>query len=144
MKNECSERKECAILQLEKLRELLRFLDPQRYLTLARVFFHLNRVSSTSYVTKNAMPASNLGIVFGPTLLRRRDVPLLSVLADLTAQAKAIEIIISHVNEVFTVSEEDILNEECSYNDEGRVAEERLVDGLTEMEDMHMKGTFPN
>lgn len=30
------------------------------------------RVSSVPHVAKNSMPASNLGIVFGPTLLRRR------------------------------------------------------------------------
>lgn len=30
------------------------------------------RVASAPHVKKNAMPASNLGIVFGPTLLRRR------------------------------------------------------------------------
>ena len=32
----------------------------------------LYRVSSSANVKKNCMPASNLGIVFGPTLLRRR------------------------------------------------------------------------
>ena len=71
------------------------------------------------------MPASNLGIVFGPNLLRQRSektntdgqlavfisilfslfflrdmVASLALLADMTAQAKVIEILISHVHEV--------------------------------------------
>lgn len=47
------------------------------------------------------MPYSNLGIVYGPNLLRQREmVASLALLADMTAQAKAIEILIAHVHEV--------------------------------------------
>lgn len=36
------------------------------------IFIFIHRVTSGTYVKKNAMPASNLAIVFGPTLLRTR------------------------------------------------------------------------
>ena len=75
------------------------------------------------------MPASNLGIVFGPNLLRQRSekthtdgqfavfifslfflrdmVASLALLADMTAQAKVIEILISHVHEVGSLRSHD-------------------------------------
>ena len=50
------------------LHELLTQLDAQHYLTLARLLFHLHRVHQRHRL--NCMPASNLGIVFGPNLLQ--------------------------------------------------------------------------
>ena len=50
------------------LHELLTQLNAQHYLTLARLLFHLHRVHEHSRL--NSMPASNLGIVFGPNLLQ--------------------------------------------------------------------------
>ena len=79
------------------------------------------RVGSPDHVINNRMPPSNLGIVFGPNLLRQRSaniicsqrewvanvtflhremVASLALLADMTAQAKCIEILISHVQDV--------------------------------------------
>ena len=59
------------------------------------------RVGSPEHVKYNCMPYSNLGIVYGPNLLRQREmVASLALLADMTAQAKAIEILIAHVHEV--------------------------------------------
>ena len=39
----CNERRESALIQLERLKELLSCLDHHRYLTLARLFYHLHR-----------------------------------------------------------------------------------------------------
>ena len=58
--------KERAIIS--NLYELLMQLNAQHYLTLARLLFHLNRVHQHN--RWNSMPASNLGIVFGPNLLQ--------------------------------------------------------------------------
>ena len=47
------------------------------------------------------MPPSNLGIVFGPNLMRQREiVPSLALLANMSFQAKAVEIMIAHVHDV--------------------------------------------
>ena len=49
----------------------------------------------------NCMPPSNLGIVFGPNLMRQREiVPSLALLANMSFQAKAVEIMIAHVHDV--------------------------------------------
>ena len=58
------------------LQELLTQLDAQHYLTLARLLFHLHRVHQHHRL--NCMPASNLGIVFGPNLLQPQYVDLLT------------------------------------------------------------------
>lgn len=51
-----------------KLREVVMQLPTANRVTAARLIKHLRRVSD--HDESNAMPASNLAIVFGPTLLR--------------------------------------------------------------------------
>ena len=53
---------------LGRLRELVLQLPTANRLTAARLIMHLKRVSE--HDEANAMPGSNLAIVFGPTLLR--------------------------------------------------------------------------
>lgn len=53
-----------------KLREVVMQLPTANRVTAARVIMHLRRVSE--HDEANAMPGSNLAIVFGPTLLRPR------------------------------------------------------------------------
>ena len=53
-----------------KLREVVMQLPTANRVTAARVIMHLRRVSE--HDESNAMPGSNLAIVFGPTLLRPR------------------------------------------------------------------------
>lgn len=53
-----------------KLREVVMQLPTANRVTAARVIMHLRRVSQ--HDEANAMPGSNLAIVFGPTLLRPR------------------------------------------------------------------------
>lgn len=54
------------------LKRMAEKLPKIHYLTLAFLMHHLKRISELSY--ENNMPASNLGIVFAPTLLRSRSV----------------------------------------------------------------------
>lgn len=55
---------------IAKLREVVMQLPTANRVTAARVIMHLRRVSE--HDEANAMPGSNLAIVFGPTLLRPR------------------------------------------------------------------------
>eukprot|EP00095_Tigriopus_kingsejongensis_P002199 snap_masked-scaffold966_size75752-processed-gene-0.12 protein:Tk02199 transcript:snap_masked-scaffold966_size75752-processed-gene-0.12-mRNA-1 annotation:"minor histocompatibility protein ha-1" len=66
--NSSLEREEVAV---QELTELVRKLPRNHYRTLGFLIHHLNRVAKECEV--NNMPASNLGIVFGPTLMRSAD-----------------------------------------------------------------------
>uniref|UniRef100_A0A1X7T9D8 Rho-GAP domain-containing protein n=2 Tax=Amphimedon queenslandica TaxID=400682 RepID=A0A1X7T9D8_AMPQE len=88
--------------------------------------YHLHRVSSPEHVKTNCMPPSNIGIVFGPNLLQQREmIPSLELLANMSYQAKVVEIMAAHVHDIFNVSEEELkLLENESIEDEGN---ERFV-----------------
>lgn len=73
------------------------------YRTCAILFNHLNRVSKEHHV--NQMTASNLGIVFGPTLLRPREMASVTHLVDTPFQSKAVELLIENVEDVFGLTE---------------------------------------
>nr|CAD7405418.1 unnamed protein product [Timema cristinae] len=78
---------------LTKLKEVVKRLPRSHYLTLELLMLHLKRVSN--HAGENSMPASNLGIVFGPTLLRTMEGgDPLSSLVDTMHQTRAIEIMI--------------------------------------------------
>ncbi|XP_054463952.1 GEM-interacting protein [Anoplopoma fimbria] len=85
------------ILSLQKL---LHKLPPYYYITLRHMISHLQKVSENY---ENKMSASNLGIVFGPTLLR----PLVSTdmsmvaLLETSYQAVLVEFLITHHDKVF-------------------------------------------
>ncbi|XP_040576906.1 rho GTPase-activating protein 45 [Lepeophtheirus salmonis] len=89
------------------LRALISRLPRSHYLTLANLMHHLRRIASESDV--NNMPASNLAIVFGPTLLRTSESggADLSAVADAVHQARAVELLILNANYIFG-SEEGI------------------------------------
>lgn len=58
------------------------------------------------------MPPSNLGIVFGPTLLRTAEGSAsLSSLVDTVHQTRAIQLLIEHANEVFDFRELTVIRE---------------------------------
>ncbi|XP_035253691.1 GEM-interacting protein isoform X1 [Anguilla anguilla] len=83
------------------LRELLRRLPPYNYSTLHHMVTHLHRVSEN--YEENKMSVGNLGIVFGPTLLR----PLvsgdmsMSTLLETSYQAQLVEFLITHHSALF-------------------------------------------
>lgn len=87
---------------LFKIKDLLRQLPPTHYRTLQFLMEHLHRVTERS--DENKMTASNLGIIFGPTLIKPRqgDAEVsLSSLVDYPYQALIVELLIRHYQMVF-------------------------------------------
>ncbi|XP_064120607.1 rho GTPase-activating protein 45-like isoform X6 [Macrobrachium nipponense] len=88
----------------EELRDLVRRLPRHHLNCLAVLMHHLHRVTTNAHL--NNMPSSNLGIVFGPTLLRTSEGSAsLSSLVDTVHQTRAIELLIMFANEIFNLSE---------------------------------------
>ncbi|GIY92572.1 rho GTPase-activating protein 45, partial [Caerostris extrusa] len=85
---------------IEELRKLVQCLPSVHLSTLKCLMHHLYRVSEHS--NHNNMPPSNLGIVFGPTLLRTSEGSAsLSSLIDTVHQTRVIELLITHAYEIF-------------------------------------------
>ncbi|KAJ8409562.1 hypothetical protein AAFF_G00229630 [Aldrovandia affinis] len=85
-----------------KIRDLLRQLPPTHYRTLMFLVEHLYRV--TEKADENKMTASNLGIIFGPTLIKPRQTDAevsLSSLVDYPYQALIVELLIRHYHKIF-------------------------------------------
>ncbi|XP_046545544.1 rho GTPase-activating protein 45-like isoform X2 [Haliotis rubra] len=85
---------------IEKLSYLVQMLPPSNFKTCAVLMHHLQRVAAHSDV--NQMSSSNLGIVFGPTLLRPAEgTASLASLVDTPHQTRAIELLISSAQTIF-------------------------------------------
>lgn len=101
---------------LVKLRDLLKQLPEPSYKTLQYLIGHLHRVAEQ--VEDNKMSASNLGIIFGPTLIRPRQTDAtisLSSLVDYPYQARVVELLITHYEKVFDVSVSPSSQSEANY-----------------------------
>ncbi|XP_052319042.1 rho GTPase-activating protein 29-like isoform X2 [Oncorhynchus keta] len=88
-----------------KIRDLLRQLPPANYKTLRFLIAHLHRV--TEQAEENKMTASNLGIIFGPTLVKPRQTDAevsLSSLVDYPYQALMVELLVRHYQMIFDVA----------------------------------------
>ncbi|XP_029309598.1 rho GTPase-activating protein 29-like isoform X2 [Cottoperca gobio] len=88
-----------------KIRDLLRQLPTANYRTLRFLIAHLNRV--TEQAEENKMTASNLGIIYGPTLVKPRQSDAevsLSSLVDYPYQALMVELLVRHFQTVFDAS----------------------------------------
>lgn len=84
---------------INTLQMILRKLPPYCYSTVQHLMCHLQKVSEC---TENKMIASNLGIIFGPTLLRPLvDTDTMLALQETSYQAMLIEFLITHHNKVF-------------------------------------------
>ncbi|KAK2550182.1 Rho GTPase-activating protein 29 [Acropora cervicornis] len=91
----------------KKLREVVMQLPTANRVTAERLIKHLKRVSE--HVEDNAMPGSNLAIVFGPTLLRpceNEATCTLSTLVEMPNQTRLVELLIASP-EVFDLPESD-------------------------------------
>nr|XP_057916451.1 rho GTPase-activating protein 29 isoform X2 [Doryrhamphus excisus] len=89
---------------LFKIKDLLRQLPHTHYKTLQFLIEHLHRVTERS--EENKMTARNLGIIFGPTLIKPRQADAdvaLSSLVDYPYQALIVELIIRHYQMIFDV-----------------------------------------
>ncbi|XP_008289385.1 GEM-interacting protein isoform X2 [Stegastes partitus] len=85
---------------IHKLQKLLQKLPTYCYSTLQHLMCHLQKVSENF---ENKMSPSNLGIVFGPTLLRplvSTDMPMIALL-ETSYQAVLVEFLIKHHDKVF-------------------------------------------
>ncbi|XP_064003385.1 rho GTPase-activating protein 29 isoform X3 [Pogoniulus pusillus] len=94
-----------------KMKDLLKQLPVPNYNTLQYLIGHLRRV--TEQCDENKMSASNLGIIFGPTLIRPRQTDAtvsLSSLVDYPYQARVVELLITHYEKIFDVSIKPLLS----------------------------------
>ncbi|RWS14840.1 minor histocompatibility protein HA-1-like protein [Dinothrombium tinctorium] len=84
---------------IEELKKTVSKLPTVHRKTLSYLIHHLKRISENS---ENNMPPSNLGIVFGPTLLRTSEGGAsLSSLIDTVHQTRVIELLIMYASQVF-------------------------------------------
>ncbi|XP_046405589.1 rho GTPase-activating protein 45-like [Ischnura elegans] len=83
-----------------ELKAVVSRLPKHHLATLSVLMQHLRRVSQLS--EENKMPASNLGIVFGPTLLRPCEGSAsLNSLVDTVHQTRVVELMITFAHEIF-------------------------------------------
>lgn len=76
-------------------------------------FFPLSLCRVTEQSDENKMSASNLGIIFGPTLIRPRQMDAtvsLSSLVDYPYQARIVELLITYYEKIFDVSLQPLLS----------------------------------
>uniref|UniRef100_A0A7N4NUI6 Rho GTPase activating protein 45 n=1 Tax=Sarcophilus harrisii TaxID=9305 RepID=A0A7N4NUI6_SARHA len=97
---------------ISRLRDLLKELPPENKATLKYLIRHLRRIVEVEQ--DNKMTPGNLGIVFGPTLLRPRPTEAtvsLSSLVDYPHQARIVETLISHYNVIFEIPAGEVQEE---------------------------------
>jgi len=82
------------------LLELVNKLPAEHYFTLRRLMVHLNRVHERC--EKNLMTARNLGVVFGPTLMRSQDPS--AEFSDMAGKALSVEWFIENAPQIFPPS----------------------------------------
>uniref|UniRef100_A0A286Y0S4 Chimerin 1 n=1 Tax=Cavia porcellus TaxID=10141 RepID=A0A286Y0S4_CAVPO len=85
--------------QLETLHEVLKLLPPAHCETLLYLMAHLKRV--TLHEKENLMNAENLGIVFGPTLMRSPEQDVMAALNDIRYQRLVVELLIKNEHILF-------------------------------------------
>ncbi|KAK1173114.1 beta-chimaerin isoform X1 [Acipenser oxyrinchus oxyrinchus] len=85
--------------RLEAIHEALLLLPPAHYETLRYLVTHLKKV--TMYEKDNFMNSENLGIVFGPTLMRPPDQNTLVTLNDMRYQKLIVQLLIENEDILF-------------------------------------------
>ncbi|KZT21386.1 RhoGAP-domain-containing protein [Neolentinus lepideus HHB14362 ss-1] len=83
--------------KMEVIGELLDRLPDEHYETLKMLMLHLHRIMEHSEV--NLMTARNLGVVFGPTLMRSRDAG--AEFSDMGAKAMSVEWLVENAPVIF-------------------------------------------
>ncbi|XP_017654657.1 rho GTPase-activating protein 45 isoform X2 [Nannospalax galili] len=104
-----SESEAAALAMVGRLRELMQDLPAENRATLQHLLRHLRRIIEVEQ--DNKMTPGNLGIVFGPTLLRPRPTEAtvsLSSLVDYPHQARVIETLIVHYGLIFEEELEEV------------------------------------
>ncbi|XP_077656937.1 beta-chimaerin-like isoform X8 [Urocitellus parryii] len=85
--------------RLETVHEMLMLLPPAHYETLWYLMIHLKKVTMNE--KDNFMNAENLGIVFGPTLMRPPEDRTLTTLHDMQYQKLIVQILIENEDVLF-------------------------------------------
>ncbi|TRY85334.1 hypothetical protein DNTS_031286 [Danionella cerebrum] len=85
--------------RLEALHEALKLLPPAHCETLRYLMAHLKKVTQNE--KDNLMNAENLGIVFGPTLMRAPDLDAMTALNDVRYQRQLVELLIRNEDVLF-------------------------------------------
>ncbi|KAG2464770.1 CHIO protein, partial [Polypterus senegalus] len=85
--------------RLEAINEALLLLPPAHYETLKYLMTHLKKVTTNE--KDNFMNAENLGIVFGPTLMRPPDQNTLTTLNDMRYQKLIVQLLIENEDVLF-------------------------------------------
>ncbi|KAH8107975.1 RhoGAP-domain-containing protein [Cristinia sonorae] len=86
----------------EAMRALVSELPTEHYYTARALMLHLSRVRDHSEV--NLMHARNLGVVFGPTLMRHPDAT--KEFSDMAGKALSVEWLVDHAEAIFDNGEE--------------------------------------
>uniref|UniRef100_A0A8C0U438 Rho GTPase activating protein 29 n=1 Tax=Cyanistes caeruleus TaxID=156563 RepID=A0A8C0U438_CYACU len=123
-----------------KIKDLLKQLPVPNYNTLQYLIGHLHRV--TEQCDENKMSASNLGIIFGPTLIRPRQTDAtvsLSSLVDYPYQARVVELLITYYEKIFDVSLKPLLS--ASHSEETAVTV-RVALSADEREPQQQRNSF--
>ncbi|NWX33044.1 RHG29 protein, partial [Notiomystis cincta] len=123
-----------------KIKDLLKQLPVPNYNTLQYLIGHLHRV--TEQCDENKMSASNLGIIFGPTLIRPRQTDAtvsLSSLVDYPYQARVVELLITYYEKIFDVSLKPLLS--TSHSEETAVTV-RVALSADERESQQQRKSF--
>ncbi|XP_057685437.1 N-chimaerin isoform X3 [Corythoichthys intestinalis] len=85
--------------RLESLHDALKLLPPAHCESLRYLMAHLKRV--TQCEKENLMSSENLGIVFGPTLMRSPDLDAMTALNDIRYQRLVVETLITNEDVLF-------------------------------------------
>ncbi|KAF9303654.1 hypothetical protein BGZ74_003311 [Mortierella antarctica] len=128
--------------RLMTMKDLIRTLPPTNYLLLKRIIEHLERV--TDYEEINHMYATNLAIVFGPTLLRPGGSSATSFAAsmkNLGHQQSIVRNLILQYHWLFDVEDEEGEGQEGQGEEEVEEEEEQLDE--LEVEEDDEEGEFP-
>ncbi|KAK3791351.1 hypothetical protein RRG08_012534 [Elysia crispata] len=88
-----------------KIKRLLHLLPPHHHETFRHMAEHLNKVAS--YGNINKMDAKNLAIMFGPTLVRKKEDDTVSLVTDMSDQCRIVESIILHHDWFFSTWDQD-------------------------------------
>ncbi|KAG0035063.1 hypothetical protein BGZ81_001122 [Podila clonocystis] len=134
--------------RLMTMKDLIRTLPPTNYLLLKRIIEHLERV--TDYEEINHMYATNLAIVFGPTLLRPGGSSATSFatsMKNLGHQQSIVRNMILQYHWLFDVEDEEGEGQEGQVEgeveEEAEQLEELEVEGDEEEEEEEEEGEFP-
>ncbi|KAM4045073.1 rho GTPase-activating protein 9 isoform 2-T2 [Anomaloglossus baeobatrachus] len=101
--------------KVQTMKELVRNLPEPNHDTLNYIICHLNSVKD--HCEMNRMTTQNIGIVFGPTLMRPEMEQFANIAANMVYQNQVVENFLTHYEEIFQDSPEKCRNSPCTENE---------------------------